>query len=371
MQKILVGLLTIWGGLHTAEAANSTSTFSLPLDYELMRTVLVSQLYTHDHGHARLWKDGKDCSFLDLSEPRVQGQQGQIQINNHVHARIGVKLGGKCIPALEWQGELQTLQKPLIEAQGNQLSFPVTAMTAFDQQGRPLHIGELEQLIHKAVTPKLADLKLDLNQSRPDIAQNLQHYMGTERAEKLQDVIDSLHFQQVTAGDKALEVTVGLKLPATPKKTLIPEPVLSADEFQQWQSIWLGVEMRLEDSLQQPTLQQQSAHTRDLLRQTLQEAGQAFESGLKQDSDEQADPVRGFFKQSWDKFGPLLRQASSRMPGTEGLRALTLIAATDVMYEIDTLGAALGLEVSSQGLRRIVRAYLQQNPAPAEASVHP
>jgi hypothetical protein len=54
----------------------------------------------------------------------------------------------------------------------------------------------------------------------------------------------------------------------------------------------------------------------------------------------------------------LLRRASTRLPGAEALQYLTLIAATDVMYQLDSFTRPLGLEVSAYGLRKLARAYL-------------
>jgi hypothetical protein len=46
---------------------------------------------------------------------------------------------------------------------------------------------------------------------------------------------------------------------------------------------------------------------------------------------------------------------AKELPEVEGLRYLTFIAATDVMYELENIGAPFGLEVSSDGLRRLAR----------------
>lgn len=362
LKRIVLIAGFVFTGLVNAKPIDTT--LNLPLDYDLIRSVLVSQLYTQENTTARLWKDGKECSFLDLSDPKVHGEKGQIHIANQVHARIGIRLGGKCIPAVEWSGELKTTQKPLLEANGTQLSFPVTSIAAFDHQSQALQIGELEQLIHKAVAPKLAELKLDLNQSRPDIENSLQRFIDKDRAASLQKLIDSLRFQKVSASDKALDVGLVFNLPKPDKHKPELQAVLSSDELQQWQTLWLGLDMRLQESLQQPPLLQKSEKIKDLLREMMQDAGEAFEQGLKEDaSDKQHDPVHVFFKQSWEKMSPLLRQASTRLPANDSLRYLTLIAATDGIYELDSLASSLGLELSSQGLRQVFRSYLKSEQA--------
>ena len=94
------------------------------------------------------------------------------------------------------------------------------------------------------------------------------------------------------------------------------------------------------------------------MREVLQEADAAFEKGLTTEDSGDNDPVREFFNSSWDKLGPLLRNASKRLPGAEGLQFLTLITATDLMYEVESITAPLGLEISANGLRKLARSYL-------------
>jgi hypothetical protein len=91
------------------------------------------------------------------------------------------------------------------------------------------------------------------------------------------------------------------------------------------------------------------------LTEILLESRSAFQAGLKAQSPESGDPVRVFFTQTWQKLAPQLRTLAKELPEVEGLRYLTFIAATDVMYELENIGAPFGLEVSSDGLRRLAR----------------
>lgn len=352
---------------HAVMAKSTDSILKLPLDYDLLRSALLSQLYTEPNHTARLWKDGKDCSFLDLSNPKIQGVKGQILIDNQVHARIGLKMGGKCIPALEWRGELKTTQKPLLAANGTQMSFPVTSIATFDQHGQSLKMPELEQIIQQAVSPKLADMRLDLQQNRPDIENSLQRFVDADRAKAVQQIINSLHFTQVTAGDTAVDVSLAFTLPKAEKLKIKSEPVFTAEELQQWQSLWLGLDMRLQESLQQPPLLENSDEVKGLLRDRMQEAGEAFSLGLsQQSSDLQSDPVHVYLKQSWETFSPVLKKAGAGMPKLEALSYLSLLAATDAVYALDAFAGSLGIELSSQGLRHVVRRYLAAQPATSE-----
>ncbi|MGD0961063.1 MAG: hypothetical protein ABSB19_14755 [Methylomonas sp.] len=351
----LAALLLAFGLTATAQAAETRLT--VPMDYALIRNVLIHQLYTGADETARFWKDGKDCSFLDADHPQIGAENGQIRIDNHIHARIGVQMAGKCLPVAEWSGMLRTFQKPVLDGRGAVLSFPVTEVNASDANGQ-LKIKQLQDLIHQAVQSKLADLKIDLQQNRAQIVKTLLPFIDANDTEKLQDTLNSLRFNQAQAGDKALQIEIGFVNPPEQSAAPAPQPVFNADELRQWQAVWGKLEQNMENGLNKPPLNKQSAADLDSLRQVLHDAGAAFTAGLTEDDTGARDPVRTYLNDSWDKLGPALRNASGQLPGLEGMRYLTLITATDIIYELETVTKPLGLEVSANGLRKLIRAYL-------------
>ncbi|MCK9606995.1 MAG: hypothetical protein M0R33_11180 [Methylomonas sp.] len=348
---IAVGLLL--SGTSLAREIN----VPVPMDYRLIRNVLITQLFTGPGQTARLWKDGKDCSFLDLSNPQIAGENGQVKIDNNVQAQFGAKMGGKCMTLVKWSGILETFQKPTLDKSGNVLSFPVTSTNAFDSNGQKLNINQLQDLLQQVVAPRLADLKIDLNDSRDDIIKTLLPYVPVEDSEQLHDSVNSLRFNSVKVDSKAIVLSLGFIANVKPANTA-PVATLNASELQQWQTIWQNWQTSLDKSIDQLPLSGDLAENRDTLHAVLQKAGLAFEQGLSSDHAEGNDPVRLFINESWDELAPLLRAVSKQLPGAEGLRYLTLIAATDLMYELESIGSPFGLEISANGLRKIARSYI-------------
>lgn len=354
-------LLFTTGLLLTAQVGVAREiNIPVPMEYGLIKSLLVSQLYTGPDESVRAWKDGKQCSHLDLDHPHISGEQGQVKIQNNVQARIGTSLGGKCMTLVEWSGILQTLQQPTLDASGNVLSFPVTQLNAFDRNGQALNIAQLQSLIKKAAEPKLAALKIDLNQSRPDITKTLLPFIAAENSEELHDTINSLRFNQVKADEKGIVINVGYTATHQADGGLKAAPILTETELKQWQTLWQGWQSSLEQSIDKAPINNNADASRATLREVLQKAGVAFEQGLTAEYVAENDPVRKFFNSSWDKLAPLLRDASTQLPGNSSLRYVTLIAATDLMYELESIGSPLGLEVSSNGLRKLARSLIAQ-----------
>lgn len=329
----------------------------VPMNYRLIQNVLVSQLFTAEGQRAQLWQDGKRCSFLDLSNPQISGQQGQVKIDNTVHAQFGAKMAGKCMALIKWSGILETLQKPTLDKSGNVLSFPVTGVKAYDRKGQSLNIAQLQDLLQKVVAPRLSDLKIDLNESRDDIVKTLLPYIPAEDSEQLYDSVNSLRFNSVKAD--AQNIVLNLGFAANLKKPVSePAAAFNANELKQWQTIWQDWQTSLEQAIDQAPVTGELAQSRQTLHAVLQKAGVAFEQALTNDSGNGKDPVRVFVNESWNQLAPLLRTVSKQLPGAEGLRYLTLIAATDLMYELESIGSPFGLEISANGLRKVARSYI-------------
>lgn len=326
----------------------------IQLDYGLIKKAVISQLFTGQSGAAEVWNDKHKCSFLRLYNPRISGENGQIKLLNDVQAQFGKAFGGQCIPFIAWDGALETLQKPTISADQSILSLPVTKANAYDKQGHQLEIGQLQDLIRKVAEPKLAQVKVDLNESRGDIERTLTGFLPKENAGEIKQILSTLKFGGAEANDDGIKVNLAFDAPLK-KVAPKPETPFTAAEQKQWQATWQEWDGFLSKTIDQAASETQSPELRDTLTEILLESRSAFQAGLKSQSPESGDPVRVFFTQTWQKLAPHLRTLAKQLPEVEALRYLTFIAATDVMYELESIGAPFGLEVSSDGLRRLAR----------------
>ncbi|MGR9114691.1 MAG: hypothetical protein ACU85E_02915 [Gammaproteobacteria bacterium] len=332
-------------------------TVPVPIAYDLIKNILIGQLYTDQNSTAHIWRDGHGCSFLDLSKPKLDGRQGLVRMTNDVHTRLGTAFNGQCLPLLEWTGQLETFQQPQLDASGTVMSFPVTKAIAYDRNGRTLTINQMQDLIKRFAEPKLASIKIDLNEARDDIEKTVAQFVPADNKPQVQALLDSLKFSDVTVGDTGLTIKIGFEAPIPKEMTEPSKPpeAFSEEEIKQWEAAWREWDVFLTDAIKQATADTQSEELRETLLDILLEARNAFQAGLKHQNNSGKDPVRTFFNTTWERLAPVLRSIAGELPGTEGLRYLTFIAATDVLYELESIGTPLGLEISSEGLRRLGR----------------
>lgn len=326
----------------------------IQLDYSLIKKVVVSQLFKGEGGIAEIWHDKHKCSFLNLSNPRISGESGQIKLLNDIQAQIGKSFGGQCIPFLAWDGALETHQKPAVSSDQSVLSLPVTKVNAYDREGRQLNIDKLQDLITKAVQPKLTDIKVDLNESRGDMEKALTGFLPKDKAGEIKQVLESLKFSNAEANDDGVKIKLAFDAPL---KKIDPKPEAPFSEAEQkaWQATWKEWDAFLSKAIDQASSETHSQELRDTLTEILVESRTAFQAGLKAQSPKSSDPVRVFFTDTWEKLSPHLKTLAKELPEIEALRYMTFIAATDVIYELENIGAPFGLEITSDGLRRLAR----------------
>lgn len=357
MNRRTIPLIVILGAAAQNAAAES---FTLPLsaDYSLVKNVLVTQLFTGPGQKAEVWKDRQGCSALQLSDPKIDGQNGQIHLTNHVEVRLGAGMNGQCLPLLEWRGVLETWQQPTINPQQTVLSLPVTQARAYDQSGVPLNIDKLQDLLKRYVEPQLGSLKVDLNRSRGDIERELAEYLPKENEAELHQIVSTLKFTGASAKDDGISVQLGFEAPSKPLSSASPAP-LTAAEQQQWQEAWQTWDAFFSKAIEQASFDANSEQLRDALTETLIEARAAFQAAMKGEQKNGNDPVRVFFTDTWERLAPDLRTLAKQLPEVQGLRYMTFIAATDVIYQLESLGRPFGLEVSAEGLRKLGRILIK------------
>ena len=216
-------ILTVVFGLLTGITKPGMAyPYNLPiqLDYGLIKKVVVSQLFKGEGGSAEVWNDKHKCSFLKLFNPRISGEGGQIKLLNDVQAQFGTSFGGQCIPVMAWDGALETFQQPTVSADQSVLSLPVTKANAYDKQGRQLTINKLQDLLMKVAAPKLAEVKVDLNESRGDMERTLTEYLPKEKTGEIKQMLNTLKFSGAEANDNGIKINLAFDAPlkqATPK----------------------------------------------------------------------------------------------------------------------------------------------------------
>ena len=105
-----------------------------------------------------------------------------------------------------------------------------------------------------------------------------------------------------------------------------------------------------------------SKELRAALLEILLDARYQFKSIIGEPQQSATDPVKQLFIRSWERLMPVMREISVHSPEQNLLPFLSFITAADALNALDRLGPAMGLDISTDGLRRLAR-LLNDDPS--------
>lgn len=342
----------------SAEEPSREVRIPLRLDHRFLREALVRQVYTDGDETARVWDDGSGCNFFILREPRIETQGERLRVVTPGRARVGTAIANRCLVALDWSGFVEVFEEPRVEAGAAVVTFRVVDSNIYGADWRKkLATGTLWDWVKKYVHPRLEALRIDLHGPIVELRALLPLFLPAENAEAVRQLVDSLSIADVSVSE--IGVTATLRLLAgrvgAVSPSLQPEAPLTAGELARWEAAWRRWDAFLTFLVKHAAGDTAKADLRNALLGVLLAGRHDLLEALSAGAPAERDPARSLFLKTWERLAPVLRDVSTGLPGEAALRYLTFIAAADALEALDKLGPQFGLEISSDGLRRLAR----------------
>ncbi|ADJ27559.1 lytic transglycosylase domain-containing protein [Nitrosococcus watsonii] len=338
----------------------------IQLNNELLRHILIREVYAGPHHTAQVWNDNSGCNSLVLSNPRVGNAGQQLRILSDGIAKLGTPIGNSCIPLLDWKGTIEVFQKPMLGPELTTLYFQTVQSNIYNAEGhKETATGQLWDRIKEYVHPRLSQVRIDLQPQLAELRNLLPLVLSPQDRSRIQTAIDSLTLTEAQTTPDGIKVTLRFTLPDLNPPSPSPEPALSPEEMQRWEAAWQQGDAFLTFIIKQAAAENELEELRPLLLEILLDARHDIDKALTTSTPRTADPIRALFLRTWERLAPVLRRLSLSMPHETALHYLSFIAASDVLKTIDRLGPASGLDISTDGIRRLARIIAPQ------AGLHP
>lgn len=331
------------------------------LDLAFLREALVAQVYRDPGETARLVDDGVGCSWLTLSEPRVESDRGRLRLVSRGDARVGTPFFGWCLLPLRWRGFVEVFEVPRLEDRS--LVFEVVDSNLYDERfEQPGVPGKLWDLLKEHVHPRLAALRIDL--TRP--FDELRHWLplvlpGSD--EQIARLADSLRVRDPQVLADAVGVSFVFDVEPRTAPAAAAEGPLTPSELARWEARWQRWDAFLTFVVKRFATDAQGAALRRAVLDVLLDARHDLLEALAPSGPGAPDPVPELFVRSWERLAPVLREEARGLPAETALRYTAFLAAGDALAALQALGPEVGLEISADGLRRLARML---EPAVAE-----
>lgn len=340
----------VLAALLSARAAADEVAVPLRIDVAHVRAMLIEQVFSDPGPSAAVWRDGTGCGWLTLRDPIVDIAGGRLRVESRGEAQIGTPLGDdRCLPLLTWSGSIEAFEEPGVDAGGRALTFRVVDSNIYDERRRKgLATGRLWDIVKAHVHPRLETLRIDMSRPFEELRAWLPLVLPGSQ-ERIDGLVASMALREPRVEADAIAVTLAFTVTSMPTPPAAePEPPATEEELQRWDAfltfVTKAVARGASGEARQAVMDVLLDGRHDVLEALSAEASAAT-----------PDPVPGLFLRTWDRLGSLARSGAAGLPGESALRLMSFVAAGDALAALLRLGPSMDVELSADGLRRLVR----------------
>jgi septal ring-binding cell division protein DamX len=338
-------------------------TINIPvfLDYQQLQLLMIRDQFKGPNNTAQYLLDDDGCTSITFSEPRLSAEGELLRVDSKTLATIGVSTIGACKVITRWTGRTVVTGKPvLVNDQPFSVEFRVQAVRLYDQQDRLLKDNVVLQPVKEKLHLLLSRYRLDLKPETDQLKVLLPYFLPHYQAGRLTRMIDSLRIGHLVLRSNGLDIQLLIDVETVTKAG--PEPTLNEHEIQQLEQRYQSWDAFLTFVIKEAATATRSEEYRSTLLEILLDARYQLKSILGEPQQNASDPVKQLFVRSWERLMPVMREISVHSPEQNLLPFLSFITAADALNALDRLGPAIGLDISTDGLRRLAR-ILNDDPS--------
>jgi hypothetical protein len=331
----------------------------LALGQEFIESIVREQAFTGNGGRLRLNDDGRGCQYLELRDPSVSISDGRVLLRTRAAARAGRAVGDRCVLALDWHGQLEFIQEPVVDSDRRSIVFQTTSWRALKADGSADNLATtIGRWLDQFLPASLKQTRVSLDEPLDELEAFLSLVVAPGDGGRSATLLKAVTIDTVTASSNRATLTLGLEVPPVVPVPHRSEPVLSSIELAELEQRLDMVDAFFTYTVKNVTRGTGAADT-DVLLEVLMELRHELIAILAEQQRREVDPTRTLFVKAWTALTPIMHGAAERQADQQSaLRYLGFIGAGDALRALDDLGPAAGIEVSSDGLRRLARILL-------------
>jgi septal ring-binding cell division protein DamX len=338
-----------------------TITIPVFLDYQQLQLLMMWDKFKGPNNTAQYLLDDDGCTSITFSKPHLSAEGELLRVDAKILATIGDPTTGACKVITRWTGRTAVTGKPaLLSSQPLSVEFKVQDARLYDQQGRMLTDSLALQMVKEQLHLLLSRYRLDLKPETDRLKALLPYFLPHYPADHLTGMIDSLRVDHFVVRPDGLDVRLRIDVETIAKAG--PESTLSEHEMHQLEQRYRRWDAFLTFVIKEAATATRSEELRTALLEILLDARYQFKSILSEPLKSSTDPVKQLFIRSWERLKPVMREISVHSPEQNLLPFLSFITAAEALNALDHLGPAIGLDISTDGLRRLAR-ILNDDPS--------
>ena len=352
--------IAFWFCLATAGSCLAgVQTVNLPisLDFPLLQSLITARAFPEKGEKATLVNELGGCLYLTLARPRVAESNGRIQLEVEVQARAGTPIAGNCFNSVEWQGFLVFLQQPYITKDNWRLAFNTVDTRLLGADRQPGRISSvLWEVMKPYILNYLNSLTIDLMPPVADLKGFLMPLFPHHVQDRTTAMLASMRPGPVTIlpDHVRVDILADVEEVFDPEMAAVPEE-LTDEKLEQVIALWDSWDSMLSFLVTVLSQQVLTPEEQRTLIDVLLETRYRFTEGLASREIGQ-DFVRSQFVEAWQQLSPIFHNHLYKKAGSSHLLGyLAFVSSSDALMVLDRLGPTFGLEISRNGLIRLMQ----------------
>ena len=351
---IIVFLLAVPAGLMAA-------TIELPLTLRtaLLQQTLAMHINPEPGKPTVLFQEGP-YRYLHSERPQLDIRNGEPHFSAHIVASFGSNVLGVMPMGVIWSGSIDMTLSPYVDEQW-QLRYRIVDSALYDDAGvKPMMTGLVWDLVKRFLHPRLEKYSLDLTPPQQEIVAFLRACASPSEADQLDETLNSIATGVLRVESNGFVVPLVLTVAESPEPVPMPEPVeapLTPVELENFQKTLEPWDAFLVFVIKNAGLDFVDAPMRvqlfDLLISSRYQLLPILTGEVRPDA---GDPLRALFVDAWQNLRVIIEEAEQRgLIQQQAIRYMTFVNAGDALLTLDAAAPNLGMQLSSDGLRRLAR----------------
>jgi hypothetical protein len=339
----------------------AATTIELPLTLRtaLLQYTLAQHINPEPGKPAVLYQEGP-YRYLHSEHPRLEIRSGRPHFSAHIVASLGMNVLGVMPMGMKWSGSIDMTLSPYVDEQW-QLRYHIVDSSLYDDAGaKPMMTGLVWDLVKKFLHPRLEKYTLDLSPPQQEVVGFLRACASPAEAAQLDATLKTITAGQLRVDANGIIVPLLMSVaegPAPEPAPLPAEAPLTPVELENFQKVLEPWDAFLVFVIKNAGMDFVDAQMRDQLFDLLISGRYQLLPILTGETrPEGSDPLRALFVEAWQKLRLIIEDAEQRgLIQQQPIRYMTFVNAGDALLTLDAAAPQLGMQISSDGLRRLAR----------------
>ncbi len=326
---------------------------------KVLQNALTDSFAPQENRPIVLFQEGS-YNYLHISDPQLTIRNGDPYFSCNASAGMGFDSLGILPSTVKWSGSILMRLSFFVDPQW-QLHYRIIDSAVYNEKGgKPVVTGFAWELSKRFLHPRLERFRFDLAMPQQEIMALLHSSISPENIAPLEAALKTLSAGTLRIKNDGLIVPLLLTVSdaQTQPAPLPAQPPLGFEEMEKLQHAFEPLDAFLVFVVKKLSADLgHSLHEEQLFDLLITSRYQLLMILTGQTPADAGDPLRVLFVDIWEHLRPIIESSTGKnsLMQKQLLRYMSFMGAGDALLVLDSAAPGLGIHITTDGLRRMVR----------------